>query len=153
MAQDYAKVLCEIGKPFEVIGRGENSAKIFEQMTKHTVRTGGLKNALYSSTAPRQAIIAVGVEQLASTATELILAGTKRILIEKPAGLDFNEIAHLNKIAEKYGTTVLIAYNRRFYRSVAAAKEYIINDGGVLTQFEFTNGPMKSKNLVRPKVY
>jgi hypothetical protein len=152
MAQGYAKVLSEIGKPFDVIGRGENSAKIFEQMTKHTVRTGGLKNALNSSTAPRQAIIAVGVEQLASTATELILAGTKRILIEKPGGIDFEEINSLNIVAEKYNATVLLAYNRRFYRSVAMAKEYIINDGGVLSaQFEFTEWSHEIEKLSKGK--
>ena len=152
MAQDYAKVLFEIGKPFDVIGRGENSAKIFEQMTGHSVRTGGLKNALDSDVAPHHAIVAVGVEQLASTATELILAGTRRILIEKPAGLDYTEIANLSKIAEKYGTTVLLAYNRRFYRSVVKAHEYIIDDGGVLSaQFEFTEWSHEIEKLSKGK--
>jgi len=65
MAQDYAKVLKNLGRDFEVIGRGSASAARFESATGHAVHQGGLRGALAASAAPEQAIVAVGVEQLA----------------------------------------------------------------------------------------
>src|SRR3989304_800431 len=88
MAQDYAKVLESLNQDFEVIGRGETSARKFELATGRSVRIGGLTRALAAHSAPEQAIVAVGVEHLASIATELIEAGTRRVLVEKPGGLN-----------------------------------------------------------------
>jgi len=139
MAQEYARVLQGLHLPFEVIGRGADSAAVFEKVTGKQVRTGGLADALNAGKAPEKAIVAVGVEQLAPTTAELIRAGVKRILVEKPAGLDLAEIQSLNRIAEEYKASVLLAYNRRFYGSVQQARQCISEDGGVLSaQFEFT---------------
>jgi len=139
MAQDYARVLQGLDVSFQVIGRGESSAAAFEKATGHVARVGGLTDALRSEPLPVKAIIAVGVEQLAATAQELIRAGTKRIMIEKPAGLDLAEVQELNRVAEEYDASVLLAYNRRFYGSVQQARQCIAEDGGVLSaQFEFT---------------
>ena len=139
MAQDYARVLQGIDLPFEVIGRGADSADKFEKATGKSVRIGGLADALRLGGAPEKAIVAVGVEQLALTTADLIRAGVKRIMVEKPAGLDLAEIESLNRIAEENESSVLIAYNRRFYGSVQQARQCIVEDGGVLSaQFEFT---------------
>ena len=139
MAQKYAQVLQGLHLPFEVIGRGADSAAKFENATGKSVRTGGLTDALRADKAPAKAIVAVGVEQLAPTTAELIRAGVKRIMVEKPAGLDLVEIESLNRIAEENGASVLLAYNRRFYGSVQQARQYIAEDDGVLSaQFEFT---------------
>lgn len=139
MAQDYAKVLQGLQHPFAVIGRSESSALAFEEKTGHSVTCGGLESALQNSEAPQMAIVAVGVEQLASAAAALIKAGTKRILLEKPGGLNLAEIDSLGQCAVEYGAEVLIAYNRRFYESVEQTRRYIDEDGGVLSaQFEFT---------------
>jgi predicted dehydrogenase len=139
MAQDYVRVLQGLNVSFKVIGRGTDSAEKFKKATGYQVLTGGLSSSLIEANAPDQAIIAVSIEQLASVATELIYAGTKRILIEKPAGLDLDEIKQLNQVAEKYGANVLVAYNRRFYGSVQQLRAIIQEDGGVLSaQFEFT---------------
>lgn len=139
MAQDYAKVLEALQEPFAVIGRNESSALVFEEKTGHPVISGGLECALQHSKAPQVAIVAVGVEQLASTTEALIKAGTKRILLEKPGGLNLAEIDSLDQCAVEYGAEVLIAYNRRFYGSVDQARQFIVEDGGVLSaQFEFT---------------
>ena len=48
------------------------------------VSTGGIGIALNSRPAPEIAIVAVGVEQLASVTTQLIESGTRSILLEKP---------------------------------------------------------------------
>lgn len=139
MAQDYAKVLEALQQPFAVIGRSESSALVFEEKIGHSVNRGGLDCALQNSEAPELAIVAVGVEQLASTTEALIKAGTKRILLEKPGGLNLAEIDSLNRCAGEHSAEVLIAYNRRFYGSVEQARQFIDEDGGVLSaQFEFT---------------
>jgi len=142
MAQDYAKVLSGLGQNFEVIGRSSSSAARFESATGRVVRQGGLLNALDTSVAPKQAIIAVGVEQLADVATRLINAGTRRILLEKPGGLNTAEIAAVQQTAAKYNANVLIGYNRRFYESTTVARRLIAEDGGPIScTFEFTEWP------------
>lgn len=139
MAQEYAHILVALDRPFLVIGRGEASATAFQQATKVPVFTSGLEQALSQKKPPEQAIVAVGVEQLTAVASALIRAGTRRILLEKPGGMDLNDIVQLNNLAEEYKAEVLIAYNRRFYASVLKARECIEQDGGLLsTQFEFT---------------
>ena len=148
MARDYARVLQGLHLPFEVIGRGADSAGKFEKATGKQVRTGGLADALRADKAPEKAIVAVGIEQLAQTTIELICARVKRILVEKPAGLDLAEVESLNRIAEEHGASVLLAYNRRFYGSVQQARQCITEDGGVLSaQFEFTEWSHEIVNL------
>ena len=139
MAQDYAKVLQHLGRDFEVIGRNATSAEQFESTTGHPVRQGGVSGALAASGAPRQAVVAVGIEQLAAVTSELIEAGTRRILLEKPGGLNTGEIEALQQTAARHKAEVLIAYNRRFYASTALARELIAEDGGAIScTFEFT---------------
>ena len=139
MAQDYAKVLLSLGSSFEVIGRGEESAKHFSENLGKAVRIGGVKKALASLDAPDAAIIAVGVADLAQTAITLLNAGTKRILVEKPGGIDLSEIDHLNRIALDHKASVYLGYNRRFYASSIKVKELIEEDGGLTSaRFEFT---------------
>lgn len=139
MARDYAKVLRGLDQPFEVIGRGPASAAAFELATGYSARQGGLSSAFVSSKAPEQAIIAVGVEDLASAASELIEAGTRRIMIEKPGGLNTNQIRALQQLASARGVEVLIAYNRRFYAATDLARTLIAKDGGATScNFEFT---------------
>lgn len=141
MAQDYAKVLCSLGRPFKVVGRGDASAQSFEKNTGVNVIRGGLKKYLDSSTTATSttAIIAVGVSELCSTAQELIAKGFKNLLIEKPAGMNADEVRGLNSICRNQGVTAYVAYNRRFYSSVLLAQRLIAEDGGVLSySFEFT---------------
>jgi predicted dehydrogenase len=139
MAQDYAKVLLSLGTSFKVIGRRESSAKNFTENLGKAVQIGGVKNALTTLKAPDVAIIAVGVADLAETAITLINAGTKRILVEKPGGIDLKEIDYLNRIAIDHKVSVYLGYNRRFYASSIKARELILEDGGLTSaRFEFT---------------
>lgn len=139
MAQDYAKVLKSLGAGFSVIGRSAASAERFEAATGLPARQGGLSEALRTLGAPKQAIVAVGVEQLANTAMELIRAGTRRLLVEKPGGLDTAEVSALVQAAAMHGADVWIAYNRRFYASTDMARRLIEEDGGATScAFEFT---------------
>ena len=139
IAQEYARIMEKLDLSFHTIGRGKDSAASFEKTTGQAVRTGGLKSALEVNKAPEKAIIAVGIEQLAKCAINLIRAGTKEILVEKPGGINLAEVEELNNFAQKDGASVKIAYNRRFYGSVLQAQQLILEDDGVLSvKFEFT---------------
>jgi predicted dehydrogenase len=139
MAQDYCKVLFAQYVNFEVVGRSLGGAKSFETITGKLVQPGGLVKALSENSSPDCAIIAVGVESLADVALKLIHAGTRRILLEKPGGLNTFQIQAIAEAALKHNAEVLIAYNRRFYASTALARTLIAEDGGPTScVFEFT---------------
>ena len=140
MAVSYAQVLEDLRVPFLVIGRGGSSAEAFKQKTGRGVVKGGLADHLAGRPSiPGAAIVAVGVEQLAPTTMLLLDAGLKRILIEKPGGLDAAEIRKVTEKAEAVGARVYLGYNRRFYASVLKAQDLILEDGGVGSfAFEFT---------------
>ncbi|MGK0291322.1 MAG: putative dehydrogenase [bacterium] len=153
MAQDYAKVLLALGTPTTVIGRSEQSAKKFQEKIELEVQIGGLDVWLESKPEiPEAVIVAVNVEQLASVTSQLIDYGIKRILLEKPGGVDQKEILQLNDLATKHSTEVFIAYNRRFYSPVLHAQKMINDDGGVTSfNFEFTEWGHLIEKLDNPK--
>lgn len=138
-AQEYAKVLLALGREFLVIGRGAGSAAAFETATGQQVLTCGLQQALQSLPTPGCAIVAVSFEQLCNVSLGLIESGVKRILLEKPGGLNSGELKKIASAAARKGAEVVIAYNRRFYAATRAARELMDEDGGpVSCQFEFT---------------
>jgi predicted dehydrogenase len=150
-AQAYAKVLKDLGTPFETIGRGEASAIAFEAATGQPARAGGLTKALAESGAPVQAIVSVSFEKLADVAIELLHAGTKRLLLEKPGGLTLAELSAVHEAAAKAGAEVLIAYNRRFYAATKKARKLIQEDGGAVScAFEFTEWAHTIAPMVLP---
>lgn len=135
----YAKVLRSLKTPFEVIGRSRKSARSFSKKIKIRVQVGGIKNALKTRKVPKTAIVAVSFDQLAEVAADLIKAGTKKILLEKPGALCVKEIVDLCRLAKKHQAKVWIGYNRRFYRSTLILKKKIEMDGGALScHFELT---------------
>ena len=147
ISQDYLKVLVALKKSFVVIGRKKSSALSFFKKTWYNVKIGGVKLNL-KSYVPKEAIVAVGIDQLFQVSKDLIKAGTKRILLEKPGSLNLKEISLLNSFAKKNKTEVLIAYNRRFYCSVLKMKSLIKKDGGIKsTNFEFTEISKNIENL------
>ena len=138
-AREYAKVLMHLHQTFEVIGRGSSSATEFESCVGKEVRGEGLEAEISLQGAPEQAIVAVSYDQLPAVASTLIRAGTKYILLEKPAALGISKIRELNSLAKLHGTQVLVAYNRRFYASTLLARKLIRDDGGPTScTFEFT---------------
>lgn len=138
MAVAYAKVLQALSVDFEVIGRGEKSAAVFEEETGRSVQRGGLKTWIESrDERPTAAIVATGVEQLAAATVRLLQASVGSILVEKPAGITPMDVSTVSK--EVGAAKVIVAYNRRFYASVAKARQIIDEDGGATTMhFEFT---------------
>jgi predicted dehydrogenase len=140
MAIDYMRVLDDLQVPYRVIGRGTRSAKDCISKTGAQVILGGIeKYTCDCQDIPSSAIVAVGVEQLAHVAKILIRKGIKKILLEKPGGLDNHEIRSVHEEAKKKNAEVYVAYNRRFYASTLKAREIIRKDGGVRSfHFEFT---------------
>lgn len=140
MASEYVKVLKTLNKDFFVIGRGEKSALSFEEETGIKPIIGGLDSFIDTKpSVPSYAICAVGAEQLCLTAQSLIKYGVKNILVEKPGGLNMDDMKVTADMAAEVNANVYVAYNRRFYSSVLKAEEIIKEDGGVTSfNFEFT---------------
>ena len=132
MAIEYSRVLDAFDEEYNVVGRGEISAKRFEKETGRAVILEKLSSYLENvKVYPNAAIVSVGVEQLSSTSRELLEQGVKRILVEKPAGLTLQEVQELFELTLINNAEVYVAYNRRFYSSVKAARKIIEEDGGV----------------------
>lgn len=137
MAIDYVQVLKALKQNITVIGRSQASADNFTNQTGIPAITGGLTSFLATNPEqPDAAIVATSVEQLSDTAVQLINFGVKRILLEKPGGLNGKAITQVADIAKAKSADVMIAYNRRYYSTILAAKDMIEADGGV-TSFNF----------------
>ncbi len=149
MAIEYSKVLSAENKTYTVIGRGGKSANIFRDNTGVTVIRGGLKK--YLDKKPETAskvIVCVGIEKLAEVAIQLLQYSVKNILIEKPAGINYEQIKRINNLAQQKNAKVFIAYNRRFYASVIRSKKIIEEDGGTISfYFNFTEIDETIRNL------
>lgn len=154
MAQEYAKVLIALDIPFTVVGRGEKKCEEFRQKYPTVnIYSGGINNYINTNRDSHysEAIIAVTVPELKNSAELLIKSGIKKILIEKPAGLNSMEIQQLNDCFIEYNANIFVAYNRRFYSSVIAAKTLIEKEGGVTSFcFEFTEWGHQIADLPTP---
>jgi predicted dehydrogenase len=152
MATDYANVLIEFSKDFTVIGRGEESAKKFKEITGINPITGGVDNFISSGNinSYNAAIVATGTEALMPTLLKLTKAGITRILIEKPAAVSIEELIFNEEQLKNFENTIFVAYNRRFYASVFEAQKLIEEDGGLQSMnFEFTEWAHKIEPLVK----
>ncbi len=150
MALDYAKVLEAMKIEFTVIGRGEISATKFEVETKIKPITGGFKKYLENNIILpyTYAIIATGTEALMPTLLQILHAGVEKVLIEKPAAISISELLENEENLKPFAENVFVAYNRRFYASVAEAQRLIAEDGGLLSMhFEFTEWAHKIEPL------
>lgn len=153
IAQEYGKVLSSLGYDYMVIGRGEQSAAKYKEITGKDVVTGGLE--AYLSTNPKpadKAIVATNLNALSENTIQLIKYGVKEIFCEKPGFLYPEECATVLEAAKEKNAHVYLAYNRRFFASVIKAKEIIEEDGGVKSfNFEFTEWGHVIQNLDKPK--
>lgn len=140
MALEYAKVLKSMNAEMVVVGRSAKSASQFEMETDIPVITGGLDTWLKGNEkCPHKAIVCVTENLLGDVTRQLIQRGVKSILVEKPGGLNSQDIRHVAAVAEKHAASVYVGYNRRFYASTQKAREIIQQDGGVTSfNFEFT---------------
>jgi predicted dehydrogenase len=141
MALAYAKVLQAMGLGFSVVGRGAASAKAFAEACGVAPSMGGFDAWLAANRPSPQtlAIVALPIPALAAASCRLAEAGVRRILVEKPGGLQTLDIEAVAQAASQSGAEIYVGYNRRFCASVQAARRLIAEDGGVSSfQFEFT---------------
>lgn len=153
MAIQYARVLDAMGRELVVLGRGQESADAFRAETGVTPTTGALDAQLANLGAvPDEAIITVNAMHLAEVTVAVARAGAKRILVEKPAALDAEEVQSLLDVAADTGAEIRVAYNRRFLASVIAARQMIAEDGGVLSvKFDFSEPARRIGAMGKPQ--
>lgn len=158
MAQEYAKVLDHLGISFDVTGRGKDSAATFEAKTGKIVKTGGIENFFpVDRNKYSHAIVTTGIDYLCDSALILLENNIPNILLEKPGGMNSNEIGQISAQTSEKNANVLIAYNRRFYASTLSAEKIIKDDGGVSSyHFEFTEWshiiePLKTPAQIKNK--
>ena len=144
MGVEYTKVLQHFGANLSsVVGLTQDDVKRFRSQTGLTAVPKGFSGWKEKcDTDVEFAIVAVSVEQLCRTAINLMDFGIRKILLEKPGGLNAKEIKLVRDKARDTGTGILIGYNRRFYASVLKAQQIIEEDEGVKSfNFEFTEWP------------
>lgn len=141
MAVAYAEVFQAMGLPFRAIGRGEKSAKAFEEKTNSKAFVGGIDLYLENNiiTPDTNIILATGTEALMPILLRLTKINFNKLLIEKPAAISIEELLANESALKQVSHKVFVAYNRRFYQSVIEAQKLIEEDGGLKTiHFEFT---------------
>lgn len=154
MAIEYAKVLQAQKKNFVTIGNTRKGAVNFEENIKKSVVLGGVKNWINNNTAIDfslyKVIVTVNENLLGTIAKFLMTVGFKNILLEKPGGLDFEDIKSVNSLAIEKKANIYIGYNRRFFASTLKVKELIKYDGGLSSfNFEFTEWGHVIKDLIK----
>lgn len=157
MAQDHIKVLRALETNITVIGRGKDSASIFEEATGIKPIIGGFENYLDANPLGIEdsVIVAVGTEMLMPILLLLANQNFDKALIEKPGALSVEELLVNSKALESIWLKVFIGYNRRFYSSVNEVKKLINEDGGLKSMhFEFTEwshivGPLQKASGVK----
>ncbi len=141
MAVAYAKVLQHMNIGFATVGRGQTSAENFEKETGVKALTGGVEAYLAANTlaADTLVILTTNTDSLMQNMLALLKAGAAKMLVEKPAAIGIEELLQNEENLKPYSHKVFVAYNRRFYASVAEAKRLIEEDGGLQSVlFEFT---------------
>lgn len=147
---EYTNVLRALGHHPEVIGRSMARCREFSITTGWPARWGGIEAIAASESLPEVAIVATSEPQLGNVTSVLLKSGVRRILVEKPGGADFSDVATLAKLAQHCEASVYVAYNRRFYASVERAQQLIREDGGVTSCFfEFTEWSHRIEPLVK----
>ncbi|MDD4083092.1 MAG: hypothetical protein PHD05_06920 [Sphaerochaetaceae bacterium] len=141
MAEEYLKVIKELGYKAIVVGRGsEKIGKLKEKYPAFQFFSGGLENFLNTnSNYPKTAINTVNVEFLRITTEQLLNAGVNKILLEKPGALTVSGLSNLAELTSDKNAKLYIAYNRRFYSAVKELQKQVELEGGILSaHFEFT---------------
>ena len=132
MGEAYAKVLNALNVCFTVIGNRPESCKRFKQKTGISAIGGGIEKFLAGNPIPcTHAIVAVCEDKLLEVTILLQKYGVKTFLLEKPGGVNYQEIESLFEFSQHYPASIFVAYNRRFYSSTRRAIEIIKADGGV----------------------
>lgn len=140
MGKEYHKVLSGMNIEYTAVGRGEKRTEEFIEQTGHFAHSGGIDAYIAKNGMPHtRAILAVQAQYGAECAVKLLKAGIKQLLVEKPCGLNEEQMDAIIDEAKRNNAKVIVGYNRRFYASVMAAEKIIKEDGGVTSVcYDFT---------------
>jgi len=138
IAIEYGKVLNKLRIEFDVYCRSEKSALMFYNALNLLPKFGGIENANLACDRYQAAIIASGIEVMSEHCKILLNKGFKKILLEKPGGLNFDDVLALNKYSKSFEAEIYLGYNRHFFQSVKSAKQIINREGLLSISFEFT---------------
>ena len=153
MGEEYARVLNKLEIEFDAVCRSKPRSEDFSKKFDCKSFNNGLLNPNIDFKQYSHAIVATPIQELKPICQTLISYGIKTILVEKPAGLNSNEINELNDYLVNNQAKIFVAYNRRFYASVLEAERIIKNDGGLLScNFEFTEWSHVIEKLETPKI-
>jgi len=130
MALAYFEALRSRAIDVVVIGRGEQTARAFEEKTGHRPVTGGLERWAAAGNTAENVIVAVDVEHLEDCTLAALGAGARRILVEKPGAMDVAGLRRMRDAATGAKAEISIAYNRRFYNVVRRVRAMLEEDGG-----------------------
>lgn len=150
MGKEYHKVLSGMGVEYTAVGRGSKRTEEFIALTGHHAYSGGIDEYVAKHGMPHTcAILAVQAEYGAECAVKLLKAGIKQLLVEKPCGLNEQQMDAIIDEAQRNNAKVVVGYNRRFYAAVMAAEKIIKEDGGVTSVcYDFTEKGFKDDESV-----
>jgi predicted dehydrogenase len=99
----------------------------------------GTLNAALDNFQPTHVVIASPVETLTPISLQIIEAGVRHLLVEKPVVLNPAQARELAAAVEKSGVELYAGYNRRFYASILTALKLIGEAGEEIESviFEF----------------
>jgi predicted dehydrogenase len=153
IAKDYAKVMKALQVTGIAVGRNKERCALFEKETglkciamsiEEYVKTIDVANTFF--------IVSVNTENLGDVIRKLISNKARHILIEKPAGINKEDMALTIEMLKNTDITPYVAYNRRFYASFQKAMELIKEQGGLLSfSFEFTEWAHEIEKLNKTK--
>ncbi|NQU98287.1 Gfo/Idh/MocA family oxidoreductase [Candidatus Woesearchaeota archaeon] len=138
MAEEYLKVLKELGAKVTVISRNlENARKTAD---KYGFESMGNSIESLSNFDPEKidlVIVASAIPSLKNITINCAKKGFKNILVEKPGSVDLKEMKEIKK---QINDKVIIRYalNRRFYSSVIKLKSILQNENITGCFFDFT---------------
>lgn len=142
MGKEYYKVLRDLPCSVTVVGNSASGTEQFAADTKGTAYMGGVtgNREVINNSGITYAIIATPIHTLKAVALDCLRLGIKKILIEKPAGKNPNEVAELAKLEKEYGANIFVACNRRFFASVDTLLKLIDGQHETISsvRFEFT---------------
>lgn len=111
-----------------IFGRGGMTSKLFAREMNMPVE---LFEGEESVQGYDVGIVATPIAQLFPCTLDLVKAGVKNVLVEKPVSFQKSDLERLLAVAEELGVNVSVALNRRFFSSVLALKSRIQADGGL----------------------
>lgn len=142
MAAQYVKVLNALKIDFTVVARSKQSAIKFKSESATERIVFSMDAALKQFLPGDSAIVAVSIPSLAPLAIQLLNAGIKNLLLEKPAATNPDELEQLAVASKILGAKVFVGFNRRYYSSVKYLREQALIEGGISSfTFEFTEWP------------